>query len=120
MSNKRKLLTRLGQNGTWSSPAAILSAGADAAPPAKRRDLPHTATVTERGKPVAFPGNPWVVRDSGPQGEPLGLRVQEEGASECWPVMGQIGVAPDGKITPRRKPADFPLVLAYVNGEPTD
>jgi hypothetical protein len=54
MSNKRKLLIRLGQNGTWLSPAAILSAGADAIPPAKRRDLPHTATATERGKPVVF------------------------------------------------------------------
>ena len=58
MSNKRKLLTRLGQKGTWSGPAAILSIGADAAPPAKRRDLTHTATTTERGKPVASPGGP--------------------------------------------------------------
>ena len=58
MSNKRKMLTRLGQNGTWSSPGAIHSPGADAAPPAKRRDLTHTATATERGKPVAFPGEP--------------------------------------------------------------
>jgi hypothetical protein len=57
MSNKRKLLLRLGQNGTWASPAAILSAGADPAPPAKRRDLTHTATTKERGKPVASPGD---------------------------------------------------------------
>jgi hypothetical protein len=60
MSNKRKMLTRLGQNGTWSGPAAIWSADADRVPPAKRRDLTHTATTTERGKPVAFPGDqPW-------------------------------------------------------------
>jgi hypothetical protein len=34
--------------------------------------------------------------------------------------MGRIRVAPYGKITPRRKPADFPQVLANVNGGPTD
>src|SRR4051794_23539351 len=34
--------------------------------------------------------------------------------------MGRIGVEPPGDITPRRKPADFPLVLAYVNREQTD
>ena len=32
-SNKRKLLTRLGQNGMWSGPRVILSCGADNAPP---------------------------------------------------------------------------------------
>ena len=47
-------------------------------------------------------------------------RVEEEGASEGRAVMGRIGVEPVGKITPRRKPADFPLVLAYVNRGQTD
>ena len=56
MSNKRKMLNRLGQNGTWSGPGVILSPGADVVPPAKRRDLTHTATRMERGKPVALPG----------------------------------------------------------------
>ena len=28
--------------------------------------------------------------------------------------MGRIGVEPSGDIIPRRKPADFPLVLVYV------
>ena len=59
MSNQRKLLNRWGQNGTWSSPAVMLSADADGVPPAKRRDLPHTATTTERAKPVVCPaGSP--------------------------------------------------------------
>jgi len=40
----------------------------------------------------------------------MGLRVKEEGGSESWSVMGQIGVS-----FPPRKGADFPLVLAYVN-----
>ncbi len=47
-------------------------------------------------------------------------RVKEEGASEGRPVMGRIGVEPQGNIIPWRKPADFPLVLAYVNRELTD
>ena len=50
----------------------------------------------------------------------MGLRVEEEGASESRSVMGRIGVEPIGNIIPRRKPADFPLVLAYVNREQTD
>jgi uncharacterized repeat protein (TIGR03803 family) len=58
MSNKRKMLSRLGQNGTWSGPGAILSPGADGAPPAKRRDLTRTAATTERGKPVVSPRDP--------------------------------------------------------------
>ena len=41
-------------------------------------------------------------------------RVEEEGASEGRPVMDRIGVEPPGDITPRRKPADFPLALVYV------
>jgi hypothetical protein len=55
MSNQRKMLKRWGQNGTWSGPGVILSPGADVAPPAKRRDLTHSATRRERGKPVASP-----------------------------------------------------------------
>jgi hypothetical protein len=31
----------------------------------------------------------------------MGQRAQEEGASERRPVMGRIGVAPKGNITPR-------------------
>jgi hypothetical protein len=55
MSSKRKLLTRLGQQGMWSGPGVMLSLGADVEPPAKRRDLTHPATATERGKPVVSP-----------------------------------------------------------------
>ena len=50
----------------------------------------------------------------------MGRRVKEEGASEGRPVMGRIGIASRGNIIPRRKPAEFPLVLAYVNREQTD
>jgi hypothetical protein len=43
----------------------------------------------------------------------MGRRVREEGASEGRAVMARIGVAPTGNITPRRKPADFPLVFRH-------
>ena len=52
---KRKMLNRLDQNGTWSRPEAPNSFGAVVEPPAKRRDLTHTVTAAERGKPVVSP-----------------------------------------------------------------
>lgn len=50
----------------------------------------------ERGKPVALPA-----RESEPQGEPIGLRVWDRGASEGRPVTGRIGVEHVSEITPR-------------------
>jgi hypothetical protein len=47
------MLTGLDQKGTWSGPEAPNSSGAVTAPPAKKRDLTHTVTAAERGKPVA-------------------------------------------------------------------
>jgi hypothetical protein len=52
---ERKMLERSDQKGTWSGPGAPNSSGAVDAPPAKRRDLTHTVTATERVKPVASP-----------------------------------------------------------------
>jgi hypothetical protein len=49
---KRKMLTRLDQKGTWPGPEAPNSSGAVVEPPAERRDLTHTGTAAERGKPV--------------------------------------------------------------------
>src|SRR5260370_1259252 len=43
----------------------------------------------------------------------MGRRVGEEGASEGRSVMERTGVEPPGDITPRRKPADFPLVFRH-------
>ena len=87
-------------------------------PPAERRNLTHTVTVAERGKPVVSPADRVLESDS-PE-KPKGRRVREEGASEGRSVMEWIGIEPQGNIIPRRKPADFPLVLAYVNREQTD
>jgi hypothetical protein len=50
----------------------------------------------------------------------MARRVREEGASEGHAVMAGIGVAPPGNITPRRKPADFPLVFRHERTLATD
>ena len=49
------MLSRSGQNGTWSGPGAPNSPGADVAPPAKSGGPTHPGTSTERGKPVVLP-----------------------------------------------------------------
>ena len=43
IENKRKMLSRLGQNGMWSGSGARRSPGADDAPPAESGDLPTRA-----------------------------------------------------------------------------
>jgi hypothetical protein len=53
---RRKMLVRLDQNGTWPGPEAPNSSGAVVGPPAERRDLTHTGTAAERGKPVVSRG----------------------------------------------------------------
>ena len=40
-------------------------------------------------------------RESAPQGKPIGVREYEDGRSESHPLMGWIGGAPMGNITPR-------------------
>jgi hypothetical protein len=64
---------------------------ADVEPPAERRNLTYAGTGTERGKPVGLP-RVCCERESEPQGEPMGLRVEDGGRSECLPVVGRIGV----------------------------
>ena len=70
-------------------------------------------TCTERGKPVGLPMDV-SIRESEPQGEPMGLRVGDGGRSECLPVMGRIEVEPGGctvrtaeGVHLTRKRADF-------------
>src|SRR3954453_7014295 len=89
------MLSRSGQNGTWSGPEAPNSPGADDAPPAKSCDPPHPGTSAERGKPVALPAG-----ESDSQEEPMGRRVRDGGESQCRPVIDRIGVEPQGDITP--------------------
>lgn len=86
----------------WLDSGAPNSSDADVKPPAKRRDLTHSGTHTKGGKPVALPV--WL-RESKPQGEPLGLRVWEDEKSKGHSVMGWIEVE---NLT--RTGADFHLV----------
>ena len=87
---------------------------ADVEPPAERRSLTYAGACAKRGKPEDL----LVVtatQESEPQGEPMGLRVEDGGKSECLPVMGRIGVEPGGCTVsavervhhPARKRADF-------------
>jgi hypothetical protein len=46
------------------------------------------------------------------QDAPMGQRVQEEGKSECWAIMAQIGVE-HKQHHPARKRAQFPLVSPH-------
>jgi hypothetical protein len=87
---------------------------ADVGPPAERRDLTCAGACAERGKPEGLPVVT-TTREGEPQGEPMGLRVEDGGRSECLPVMGRTGVEPDGCTVstaywvhhPTRKRADF-------------
>src|SRR5215469_1332292 len=78
--NERKMLSRSGQNGTWSGPGAPNSPGADGAPPAESGGPTHPGTSTERGKPVVLPSG-----DSDSREPPTGRRVQDGGESERRP-----------------------------------
>jgi RNA-directed DNA polymerase len=92
--NERKMLSRSGQNGTWSGPGAPNSPGADDVPPAKSCDPSHPGISAERGKPVALPAG-----ESDSQEEPMGRRVKDGGESERRPGTGRIRVEPRGNIT---------------------
>jgi hypothetical protein len=105
----------LDQNGTRPSSGAPNSPDADVAPPAERRDLTHSGTHAERGKPVVLPSEISPAsgeaepRESKPQGKPKGLRGWDDGESECRSVVERIEVAlVQHHLT--RKRADFHLV----------
>lgn len=62
----------------------------------KGRALPVLVTHVEHDKPVSLPSGA-----GRPQGMLLVMRVEECGKSECHPVMGWIGIEPQGNIIPR-------------------
>src|SRR5437868_2401013 len=88
MFNKPKLLTGLDQKVSGQVQGLQRSSAADVAPPAQRHDLTRSVASAERGKPVALPSGVGCSQE-----RPTGLRVEEEGGSECRPVMDWIGVA---------------------------
>ena len=78
-----------------------------------QRDLPSPVVVVGatggEAEPTPSVIRPWnvVSPSSSPRGRPavrrspMGRRVEDEGGSECRPVMGRIGVEPSGEITLR-------------------
>ena len=92
-----KMLTGLDQKVRGQVQGLQRSPAADDAPPAERHDLTRSGIDAEHGKPVALPPP----GESEPQGVPTGLWAEDEGESECRPVIGRIGVEPSGDITPR-------------------
>ena len=70
----------------------------------RRTDAAYSTRVHRRNVvSLLSPPSPYPMgsRESEPQGKPTGQRVKEERESECRPVMGRIGVAPQGNITLR-------------------
>lgn len=62
---------------------------------------------------VVSPLSPWTpVRESEPQGKPLGQRVKDEGESERHPVIGWIGAVPFRATSPRAQASRLPSGLA--------
>jgi hypothetical protein len=63
---------------------------ADEEPPAERWALSLRATVIERNLVSLY----FFLRESEPQGKPMGMQVEDVGKSESLPVMGEIGLYP--------------------------
>ena len=96
-TSKPKMLIGLNQNGTWP--------GAGVSPFPCRR----CRAIGEQAEPTPSVIRPWnvVSPSSSPRGRPavrrspMGRRVEDEGGSECRPVIGRIRVEPSGEITLR-------------------
>jgi hypothetical protein len=97
MYNEPKMLS--GSNQKWYAAVELGFPSAQSWTQGHRRiedDLTHLVIQTEHGKPVVLP-----FAGRQPQGAPMGLRVWEEGKSECRVVMTRIGVAVKTNINPR-------------------
>ena len=100
MYSKPKRLRGLDQKGRWSSPGIPNFPGADGAPPAERRDLPHPGIPTERGKPVVVPLGRWLGRATdatADQGRGRKQKPRCHGVERgCWSPHAQAGRLPSG------------------------
>ena len=88
MTNKRKMLLRLSQKGTWSGSGARNSPDADDAPPAKSCDLP---TLAHR-RNVVSPSSPRkgkrLVREAyGTTGKGRGRKRMPVGNGRCQATL---------------------------------
>ena len=55
IDGKPKMLRGLSQKGMWPGADATKSSAAGEAPPVEKRDLTHSGTHTEQGKPIPLP-----------------------------------------------------------------
>jgi len=60
---------------------------------ANRQGLTYPGTQAEHGKPVPLP-----MRESNPQGRPIGVQVEEDGKSKGCAAMAQIEGLPHTKV----------------------
>lgn len=104
--NKPKMLIGLNQNGKRTGTGANLSPVMGVASPVEKMGLKRNKS--EARNTVSPMSSRWVVRS---QGLTMGQWVEDDGKSERHPVMGWIGVEPQGDIIPRNKRADFHLGL---------
>ncbi len=87
-TNKPKTLIGLSQKACGWHRCFSLHLSQTIQPPADRRLLTHPMAHKWNVVSPALSLN----RDSKPQGEPMGHRVEEDGKSEGHPVMGWIGI----------------------------
>jgi len=105
--NKPKMLNGLRQTGTVVGSGSRTYPDVDAQ---HHRRKGRTYPVLSRTPNPVSPMPSRTGRQS--QDAPMGQRVEEEGQSEGWAVMAQIGVE-QKQHHPARKRAHFPLVSPY-------
>jgi hypothetical protein len=91
-ANKPKVLTGLNQKGCDGYGGIQFPPSETPPSPANRQGLTHRGTQAEHGKPVLLP-----MRESNPQGTPIGVQAQEDGVSKGGAVMAQIEGLPHPK-----------------------
>lgn len=102
---------RLGPKGKWAGSGVFCSPDAEADPAAERQYLTHPM-VSKRN--VVSPNAPqsW---ERKPQGDPMRVRVKEDGKSEGWPVMVQIRVELTSNIT--RRESEQTSIWSFITRE---
>jgi hypothetical protein len=102
-NDKPKRLIGLSQKALWTGMSVKDSLIADTMATGEKAEPTPSRRVGGTWEARQVP-----IRESELQGQPIAWRVQEEGASECCPAMGQIAVA-SRQHHPTPKRADFPL-----------
>lgn len=112
-----KGLIGCGQNGKGSRICVCSSHITDGVPSANSQYLTLHVQCEKRGKPIVLLSDTIFTpnrEESEPQGQPMGLWVEDVGKSECQPVIGWIGIASKFRQHhSTRKRADFRRVSLH-------